>query len=135
MNNEQSNNSQSNACACAISLRNVSKHYRLWHGTGTGRWTRLLQLFVTQAPDGEAERGGGEFFPALKNVSFEIMPGESVGIIGRNGCGKSTLLQILAGIMKPTSGSGRVNGEIATLLELGAGFHPDFSGRENVTLN
>lgn len=129
------NNSQSDAGVCAISLRNVSKHYRLWHGTGPGRWARLLQLFVTQPPAGEAQRGVGEFFPALKNLSFEILPGESVGIIGRNGCGKSTLLQILAGIMKPTSGSGRVNGEIATLLELGAGFHPDFSGRENVTLN
>ncbi|HWF19510.1 MAG TPA: ABC transporter ATP-binding protein [Verrucomicrobiae bacterium] len=128
-------NAQPDRGACAIALRNVSKHYRLWHGTGPGRWARLLQLFVTQPPVGEATRGVGEFFPALKNISFEVMPGESVGIIGRNGCGKSTLLQILAGIMKPTSGSGTVNGELATLLELGAGFHPDFSGRENVALN
>ncbi|MDB6022865.1 MAG: transporter ATP-binding protein [Pedosphaera sp.] len=121
--------------ACAIALRDVSKHYRLWHGAGAGRWARLARMFAAQAPAGEAERGVGEIFPALMNISFEVAQGESVGIIGRNGCGKSTLLQILAGIMKPTSGSGTVNGEVATLLELGAGFHPDFSGRENITLN
>lgn len=118
-----------------ISLHNVSKSYRLWHGPRLGWWARLARLFETQAPTGEAERGVGEVYPALKNISFEISPGESVGIVGRNGCGKSTLLQILAGIMKPTSGTGRVQGEVAALLELGAGFHPDFSGRENVTLN
>src|SRR5665213_2967572 len=106
-----------NCDARAIVLRNVSKHYRLWHGTGPRRWARLLRMLIPQATADEAERGVGEFFPALKDISFEVMPGETVGIIGRNGCGKSTLLQILAGIMKPTSGNGAVNGEMATLLE------------------
>lgn len=131
---ERSNISMTDRSACAIELRNVSKQYRLWHGAGARRWTRLLRMFVNRPHAGEAQRESGEFFPALKNISFEIMRGESVGIIGRNGCGKSTLLQILAGILKPTSGSGNVNGEVATLLELGAGFHPDFTGRENIRL-
>jgi ABC-type polysaccharide/polyol phosphate transport system ATPase subunit len=72
---------------------------------------------------------------ALQNVSFEIEPGEAVGLVGRNGSGKSTLLRLIAGIIKPTGGSVAVGGRVGSLLELGAGFHPDFSGRENVFLN
>ena len=72
---------------------------------------------------------------ALSDVSVGIEPGEAVGLIGRNGSGKSTLLRIVAGIIKPTSGTIAVGGRIGSLLELGAGFHPDFSGRENVFLN
>src|SRR5579883_2074692 len=135
MNEHVSNHSPTDRSAPAIALRNVSKHYRLWHGKGPGTWTRLMRMLTPKGPRHDAERSAGEFFPALKNISFAIMPGESVGIIGRNGCGKSTLLQILSGITKPTSGRGAVNGEVATLLELGAGFHPDFSGRENIVLN
>lgn len=72
---------------------------------------------------------------ALKDVSFEIKKGESVGIIGPNGSGKSTLLKILAGITKPSSGSVTIRGKVASILDIGAGFHPELSGRENVYLN
>jgi teichoic acid transport system ATP-binding protein len=74
-------------------------------------------------------------FHALKNVSFSIRKGDTVGIIGRNGSGKSTLLQIICSILQPTSGNVQVDGRISALLELGAGFNPEFSGRENVFLN
>ena len=72
---------------------------------------------------------------ALQDVSVEVEPGESVGLVGRNGSGKTTLLKLLAGIIKPTSGRIDVGGRVGSLLELGAGFHPDFTGRENVFLN
>ena len=72
---------------------------------------------------------------ALRDVSVAVEPGEAVGLIGRNGSGKSTLLRLVAGIIRPTSGTVAVGGRIGSLLELGAGFHPDFSGRENVFLN
>jgi ABC-type polysaccharide/polyol phosphate transport system ATPase subunit len=77
----------------------------------------------------------GRDVEALTDVSFSVEPGEAVGLIGRNGSGKTTLLKVVAGIIKPTSGSVAVGGRIGSLLELGAGFHPDFTGRENVYLN
>lgn len=92
---------------------------------------RLMQMFSF----GEAKRRWYSEFHALSGVSFEIHKGETVGIMGRNGSGKSTLLQIICGTLAPSSGAVEVNGRVAALLELGAGFNPEFTGLENVYLN
>ena len=109
----------------AISVRGFSKKYRRFRNTAD----TLREIFH---PFGKKYH---DEFWALKDVSIEIKRGECIGIIGRNGSGKSTLLQVLCGILQPTSGAVQVNGRIAALLELGAGFSPDFSGRENVYMN
>jgi ABC-type polysaccharide/polyol phosphate transport system ATPase subunit len=111
--------------AGAISADGVSRRFRVH-----ARETRTLKDLVISRG-----RTGGEDVWALRDVSAEIKPGEAVGLIGRNGSGKSTLLRVLAGIIKPTTGTVEVEGRIGSLLELGAGFHPDFTGRENVFLN
>ena len=106
----------------AISVSNLTKSYRLFAHPGD----RIKQVLCFGA------RRYYRKFSALQHFSLDIQKGETVGIIGRNGSGKSTLLQIICGILKPTSGTIRVNGTIAALLELGAGFNPEFTGRENV---
>jgi ABC-type polysaccharide/polyol phosphate transport system ATPase subunit len=111
--------------AGSISAEGVSRRFRVH-----ARETRTLKDLVVARG-----RTGAQDVWALRDVSAEIAPGEAVGLIGRNGSGKSTLLRVLAGIIKPTTGTVAVEGRIGSLLELGAGFHPDFSGRENVYLN
>jgi lipopolysaccharide transport system ATP-binding protein len=101
------------------------------------RWARSVLRPPTldsrpSASDGRATR---EEFWALKDVSFEVQPGEVLGVIGRNGAGKSTLLKVLSRITEPTHGRIRIRGRVASLLEVGTGFHPDLTGRENVFLN
>jgi lipopolysaccharide transport system ATP-binding protein len=127
-----------------IDVHNLSKSYEIYNKPGD----RLKQLML-HPMHRAVNRLGGTFgltkrkeppsffrdFAALENISFQVRRGETVGIIGRNGSGKSTLLQILAGTLTHTSGQVKVIGRVAALLELGSGFNPEFSGRDNVYLN
>ena len=109
----------------AIRVDNLGKCYQVYDKPRD----RLLQAFA-----GERKRFYREFW-ALRGVSFEVAKGEAVGVIGRNGSGKSTLLQLVTGTLAPTEGASEARGRVAALLELGSGFNPEFTGRENVFLN
>lgn len=111
----------------AIKVENLSKCYNIY----SNPVDRLKQLFVSKKNSNKYHQ---EFW-ALKNISFEVKKGSTVGVVGKNGSGKSTLLQLICGVLSPTSGNIDVNGRIAALLELGAGFNPDFTGKENIYLN
>jgi lipopolysaccharide transport system ATP-binding protein len=117
----------------AISVKNLSKCYEVY---ATPR-DRLKQFVLPRLQwlMGQQPRQYFDEFWALNDVSFEIRKGETVGVIGRNGSGKSTLLQVICGTLNPTSGSVQTNGRVAALLELGSGFNPEFTGRENVYMN
>src|SRR6266446_8998104 len=114
----------------AIELVGVSKIYRRYGGRHFSTLkSALLQRSILR------DLQPSETFPALKEVSFTVPKGSTYGVIGRNGSGKSTALKIVAGITKPTAGTVRVAGRVSALIELGAGFHPEISGRENVFIN
>jgi lipopolysaccharide transport system ATP-binding protein len=129
-----------------IKAENVSKMYRLGEvGTGTlshdlNRWWHRVRgnedpyLKIGESND-RSSKGSSEYVYALKDINFEVKQGEVLGIIGKNGAGKSTLLKLLSRVTSPTSGSIRIKGRTASLLEVGTGFHPELTGRENIFLN
>ncbi len=117
----------------AIRIDNLSKCYQIYD-TPRDRLKQFVLPRLRRMMGNSPKQYFGEFW-ALKDVSFEVKKGETVGIIGRNGSGKSTLLQMICGTLNPTSGSIQTNGRIAALLELGSGFNPEFTGRENVRMS
>jgi len=129
----------------AIKVENLSKRYRIglqekmhntlfatlssWAKSPLSNFKDLRKLTSFNEEDGE------DIIWAIKNISFDVRAGEVVGIIGKNGSGKSTLLKILSEITDPTSGRAMINGRVSSLLEVGTGFHPELTGRENIYLN
>jgi lipopolysaccharide transport system ATP-binding protein len=129
-----------------LKVENVSKQYRLGvFGTGTlshdiNRWWHLVRgkedpyLKIGENND-RATKGNSDYVFALKNINFEVEQGEVLGVIGKNGAGKSTLLKLLSSVTTPSEGKITMKGRVASLLEVGTGFHPELTGRENVFLN
>ena len=109
----------------AIQVQDVSKHFKVYLDKGSSLKEKVLFK----------NRRKYEERTVLENISFQVGKGEAIGIIGENGCGKSTLLKLMSKIMYPDSGSIQIKGQVSALIELGAGFHPDMSGRENIYTN
>ena len=133
--------------ATSIKVENLSKIYRLGE-IGTGTISKDLERFVKTKilkqedpflrigeTNDRTNKGASDIVYSLKDINFEIEQGDAVGIIGRNGAGKSTLLKILSRVTSPTTGKINIKGRVASLLEVGTGFHPELTGRENIYLN
>lgn len=125
----------------AVKAENISKLYRLDSNVELGRTLRDVitdsarRLNPFSKSNSKGRNGGNNNFQALDNISFEVNPGEIVGIVGRNGAGKSTLLKVISRVTEPSSGRVQIYGRVGSLLEVGTGFHPELSGRENIFLN
>jgi len=125
--------SDNNNTEYAIKISDLSKTYQIFNKP-SDRLKQMVASFVSRL-FGLLQSNFYREFKALDNISFELRKGETLGVVGKNGAGKSTLLQLVTGTLSPTSGSVEVNGRIAALLELGSGFNPEFTGRQNVYLN
>jgi lipopolysaccharide transport system ATP-binding protein len=119
----------------ALRVRGLGKEYRLGPYAGGVASYRTLREGLVRAVSRRRARTRKETIWALRNVTFDVAPGERVGVIGRNGAGKSTLLKILSQITSPTEGRAEIRGRVGALLEVGTGFHPELTGRDNILLS